>query len=165
MNNTRAQLESTHGSDTSSYSIPSRLKNKGQKRRLEAITDAVQELKNLNETMTNPTTAIREDDCDVMGKHIAIQLRELPPYDRVLANFDLQKVLMDYRLRNMRGASTSTSYNRPNSVASTVQSIPHTPQITTSEESTADILHAAIVNTDMDSEFYGSEVQFLNSIV
>lgn len=111
----------------------------------------------------NTPTVIREDECDVMGKHIAIQLRELPPYDRVLANFDLQKVLMDYLLRNMRGESSSTSYNRPNSVASTIQSNPYTPQTTTSEESTtADIIHSAMVNSNMDSEFFGSEVQFLN---
>lgn len=162
MNNTKAQLESTPVSDKSSFNTPSRLKNKGQKRKLEAITEAVQELKNLNETMNTPTVN-REDECDVMGKHIAIQLRELPPYDRVLANFDLQKVLMDYRLRNMRGESSSTSYNRPNCVASTIQSNPYTPQTTTSEESTTvDIIHSAMVVSDLDTELFGSEVQFLN---
>lgn len=107
---------------------------------MDAITDTVHELKNLNETMTT-TTTIRDDECDVMGKHIAIQLRKLPSYDRVLANFNLQKVLMDYRLRNMRRVSPSTSYSRPSSVAYTIQSNPYTPQTTTSEESTtADII-------------------------
>jgi len=89
-------------------------------------------------------TAIQDDECDVMGKHIAIQLRELPSYDRVLANFDLQKVLMNYRLKNMRGVLSSTSYSRPSSVTTT------------------DIIHAALVNSDINSDFLGSDVQYLN---
>lgn len=129
MNNARAQLRSTPERDKSSYNIPSHSKNKGRKRRLDTITDADNELNNLNKTMTTATTTIWDDECDVMGKHIAIQLRELPSYDRVLANFDLQKILMDYRLRNMRRVSPSTS-----SVASTIQSNLYTPQTTTSEE-------------------------------
>lgn len=72
LTNTREQLESTPGSDKASYNIPSRSKNKGQKRWLDAITDAVHELKNLNETINTTKTAIQDDECDVMGKHIAI---------------------------------------------------------------------------------------------
>ncbi|KAE9522166.1 hypothetical protein AGLY_017426 [Aphis glycines] len=147
-----------------------------QKRKLDAITDAVHELKNLNETMNTTKTAIQDDECDIMGKlmgkHIAIQLRELPSYDRVLANFELQKVLMNYRLKNMRGVSSSTSYSRPSSVASNFQFHPYTPQTTTSEGSssrpssvastTADIVHAAMINSDINSDFFGSDVQYLN---
>jgi len=122
----------------------------------------MKQFSNLNETITNTkTTSIRDDECDVMGKHIAIQLRELPSYERVLANFDLQKVLMNNRLRNMRGVSPLTSYN-PNSVASTIQSNPYTPQTTTSEESgTADIIHSAMDNSDINIDFFGSDVQYI----
>lgn len=151
MNNTRAQLEGTPGSDKSSYNKPSRPKNQVQKRTLEVITDAVHELKNLNKKMSTPTTAIPEDECDAMGKHIAIQLRKLPPYDRVLANFDLQKILMDYRLRNMREASSSSSYNRLNRVESTIMSNLYSPPTTTSEESTTAEI---IVCSGMDSDVF-----------
>ncbi|XP_050548072.1 uncharacterized protein LOC126909682, partial [Daktulosphaira vitifoliae] len=175
LTNAREQLVSTPGSDK-------KLKvNKGQKRRLDVITNAVHELKNLNETINSPKTSIQDDECDVMGKHIAIQLRELPPYDRVLANFELQKVLLNYRLKNMREVSPSTSYSRPSSVASNFQLNPYTPQTQTSEESssrpssvasnlqlhpytpqtqtseensTADIIHAALVSSDINSDFY-----------
>lgn len=78
-------------------------------------------------------------------------------------DFDLQKVLMNYRLRNMRRVSPSTSYSRPNGVASTIESNPYIPQTTTSEESsTADIIHAAMVNSDINSDFFGFDVQYLN---
>lgn len=170
--NAREQLERTPVRDKSSLNIPPLSKNKGQKRRLDAITDAVHELKNLNETMNTTKTAIQDDECDIMGKHIAIQLRELPSYDRVLANFELQKVLMNYRLKNMRGVSSSTSYSRPSSVASNFQFNPYTPQTITSEESssrpssvastTAEVIHAAMVNSDINSDFFGSDVQYLN---
>lgn len=101
----------------------------------------------------------------VMGKHIAIQLRELPSYDRVLANFDLKKVLMDYRLWNMRRELPSTSFSRPSSVAFTIQSNPYTQQTTSEESTTSDIIYryyAAMLNTDIDRDFFGSDVQLLN---
>lgn len=70
---------------------------------------------------------------------------------------------MDCGLRNMRRVSPSTSYSGPSSVASTIQSNPDTPQTTTSEESTtADIIHAAMVNSDIDSDFFGSDLQLFN---
>lgn len=73
---------------------------------MEAITDAVQDLKNLNQSM-NPSTIAWEDECDIMGKHMAIQLRELTEYDRVLAHYDIQKILINYRLKNMNRPSSS----------------------------------------------------------
>lgn len=110
---------------------------------MEVKVDTVQELKNINESM-----AIWKNEYDIMGKHIVIQLRELPPYDRVLANFDLQKVLMDYRLRNMSRTSLTTSFSRPNSAAASSIQSTYTLQTTASEESTtANIIHSTKVNT------------------
>jgi len=74
LTNAREQLESTPRSDKASYNITSGSKNKGQKRRLDVITDAVHELKNLNQTMNITKTAAQDDECDIVGKHIAIQL-------------------------------------------------------------------------------------------
>lgn len=78
---------------------------------------------------------------------------------------------MNYRLKNMRGVSPSTSYSRPSSVASNFQFNPYTiPQTTTNEESssrpsgvtTADIINAALVNSNINSDFLGSDVQYLS---
>jgi len=128
---------------------------------LEAITDAVQDLKNLNQSM-NPLTIAREDECDIMGKHIAFQLHELTEYDRVLAHYDIQKILMNYRLKNMNrpsSPSSITTFFRPNSTASTIESIPYTPETYSSEDSTTtDLIHSAIVYSDIGSEFYRSDV-------
>jgi len=127
---------------------------------LEAITDAVQDLKKLNQSM-NPSTIAREDECDIMGKHIAFQLRELTEYDRVLAHYDIQKILMNYRLKNMNRQSSSsiTTFSMPNSTASTIESIPYTPETYSSEDSTTtDLIHSAMVYSDIGSEFYRSDV-------
>lgn len=155
------QLENTLRSEKTTFNLPSRSKLRG-KRRLEVITDAVQDLKNLNQSM-NPSTIAREDECDIMGKHIAFQLRELTEYDRVLAHYDIQKILMNYRLKNMNRQSSSsssiTTFSRPNSTASTIESIPYTPETYSSEDSTTtDIIHSAMVYSDIGSEFYRSGV-------
>ncbi|KAL5246304.1 hypothetical protein ACI65C_013712 [Semiaphis heraclei] len=91
------QLANTLRSEKTTFNPPSRSKLRG-KRRLETITDAVQDFKNLNRSM-NPSTIAREDECDTMGKHTAFQLRELTEYDIVLAHYDIQKILVNYRLK------------------------------------------------------------------
>jgi hypothetical protein len=83
------------------------------------ITEAVRELKDLNNILSVPDENVRklEDECDVMGRHVAMQLRELPIQDRIMANVDIQQVLMQYRLQYINGSSetpqshTSTSLN------------------------------------------------------
>jgi len=153
------QLENTLRSEKTTFNLPSRSKLRG-KRRLEAITDAVQDLKNLNQSM-NPSTIAREDECDIIGKHLAFQLRELSEYDRVLAHYDIQKILMNYRLKNMNRQSSSsiTTFSMPNSTASTIESIPYTPETYSSEDSTTtDIIHSAMVYSDIGSKFYRSDV-------
>jgi hypothetical protein len=94
--------------------------NKSSKRtRMGTITEAVRELKDFNKILSVPDQNVRkvEDECDVMGRHIAMQLRELPIQDRIMANVNNQQVLMKYRLQNINGRSetprshTSTSHN------------------------------------------------------
>ncbi|CAI6356418.1 unnamed protein product [Macrosiphum euphorbiae] len=68
--------------------------------------------------------------------------------------------------------TSEESSSHPSSVASNFQFNPYTPQTTTSGESssrpssaastTADIIHSAIVNSDINSDFFGSDVQYLN---
>jgi hypothetical protein len=103
LNSQPEQSKSTPKFDKIAYQQVPRAKTKGQKRRLEVITDAVRELKDLNEKInTHPTTSsVTEDECELMGKHIAFQLRQLPTDERVRANFEIQKILMDFRLRNI----------------------------------------------------------------
>lgn len=42
-----------------------------------------------------------EDECDVIAKHIAMQLRQLPTSDMLQANVEIQQVLLKYRLANL----------------------------------------------------------------
>lgn len=114
---------------------PSARPRKRQKRRFEAIADAVRDLNELNEKLNTPTTSTAgslEDECEIMGKHIAIQLRQLPAYDRVRANFEIQKILMEFRLRNISPEIPVLSPEsvRPNSSVSSILLIsnPGTPQ-------------------------------------
>lgn len=105
------QSTSISNFDKLAYQQVPREKTKEQKRRLEVITDAVRELKDLNEKMnTHPTTtsSVTEDECELMGKHIAFQLRQLPTDERVRANFEIQKILMDFRLRNITQPPVTT---------------------------------------------------------
>lgn len=59
-----------------------------------------------NKTLSSPhplcptVTLTIEDECDVIAKHVAIQLRKLPAEDLIDANLEIQQVLAKYRKRN-----------------------------------------------------------------
>jgi hypothetical protein len=99
--------------------------NKSSKRpRMDTITEAVRELKDLNKILSVPDQNVRkvEDECDVIGRHIAMQLRELPIQDRIMANVDIQQVLMKYRLQNIYRRSETTRSHTSTSSAMTFSS-------------------------------------------
>lgn len=52
------------------------------------------------ESVTSATLYSPEDECDVIAKHIGMQLRQLPTSDMLQANVEIQQVLLKYRLAN-----------------------------------------------------------------
>jgi len=81
-------------------------------------------------------------------------------------------VASNFQLNPYTPQTTTSEENssRPTSVASNFQLNPYTPQTTTSEENssrptsvaTGDIIHAALVNSDINSDYLGLDVQYLN---
>lgn len=63
------------------------------------IQAAVNELKELNNTLTTSVSSPRasEDECDVIGRHVAMQLRQLQPIDMIDATDEIQAILSRYR--------------------------------------------------------------------
>lgn len=64
------------------------------------IQAAVNELKELNNTLVNVSAPIPrdlEDECDVIGRHVALQLKQLPPIDRIDATDEIQAIISRYR--------------------------------------------------------------------
>lgn len=153
---------STPRGDMTTLLQSTRARTTGQKRRFEAITDAVRELKDLNEKLGTSTssTVCKEDECDIMGKHIAFQLRELPIHDRVRANFEIQKILTDFRLKNIVQPPSTISSGMTNSSTSSILDIssnPCTPHTCTSEQSTDnDVFNTGIIQAAMSS----SDIQY-----
>lgn len=98
--------------------------------RIREVTSAVKELRELNSTLQNSVE--RDDECSLMGKNVAEQLRKLPIAEMLHANLEIQQVLMKYRLSNMTsflpnsvsppvlGHSSSTSYDSPSPIWTTV---------------------------------------------
>ena len=101
--------------------------NKSSKRpRMATITEALRELKDLNKILSVHDQNVRkvEDECDVMGRHIAMQLRELPIQDRIMVNVDIQQVLMKYRLQNInRRSETPWSHTSTSSAMTSFSSV------------------------------------------
>lgn len=84
------------------------------------IQAAVNELKELNQslTMSAPSPRESEDECDVIGRHVALQLRQLPPIDRIDATDEIQAILSRYRktalcARNVYTPSNYSSESAP----------------------------------------------------
>ncbi|KAF9422075.1 hypothetical protein HW555_002096, partial [Spodoptera exigua] len=76
-----------------------KLKTKVSSERSE-IQAAVNELKELNISLLNVSAPIPrelEDECDVIGRHVALQLKQLPPIDRIDATDEIQAILSRYR--------------------------------------------------------------------
>jgi hypothetical protein len=134
------EIEDGNGDDSdsleseSNYTLGSAVKvkklekasNKSFKRpRMGTITEAVRELKDLNKILSVPDQNVRkvEDECDVMGRHVAMQLRELPIQDRIRANVDIQQVLMKYRLQNINRRSETPRSHTSTSSAMTFSSV------------------------------------------
>lgn len=72
---------------------------------LKHLSAAVKELSQLNKNISSAfplrtATFTTEDECDVIGRHIAIQLRKLPAEDLLDANLEIQQVLAKYRKKN-----------------------------------------------------------------
>lgn len=75
-----------------------RLKIKSSPERSE-IQAAVTELKELNNSLTMSALSPREseDECDAIGRHVTLQLRQLPPIDRIDATDEIHATLSRYR--------------------------------------------------------------------
>lgn len=108
--------------DISIYSSDSTLtkkKNPGKAKKshntaqeMSGITAAIDELKQLNSTIESSSSSRQEDEYDVVGKHVAIQLRQLPLLDFLDAKDEIQQVLSRYRKAiYSRNASALSSYS------------------------------------------------------
>ncbi|CAH1976191.1 unnamed protein product [Acanthoscelides obtectus] len=77
------------------------------------IAAAINELKQLNSTIQTSSCSQQCDEYDVIGKHVAIQLRELPLLDFIDAKDEIQQVLSRYRKKAVcaRNTSAFSSYN------------------------------------------------------
>lgn len=78
------------------------------------ILAVVNELKKLTECaqMCVPSPREPEDECDAIGKHVAWQLRELKPIQRVEATERIHAILSKYRKKDL-GALDPLSKYRP----------------------------------------------------
>lgn len=50
-----------------------------------------------------------DNECDIFGKHVAMQLKQLPTVLFLQAQQDIQNILTNYRLRTQRTGSTTVS--------------------------------------------------------
>ncbi|XP_026746865.1 uncharacterized protein LOC113508093 [Trichoplusia ni] len=78
------------------------------------IQAAVNELKELNSSLVNvsaPITRELEDECDVIGRHVALQLKQLSSIDRIDATDEIQAILSRYRKRALCGRIVYTPSN------------------------------------------------------
>ena len=77
------------------------------------IQAAVNELKELNHslTMSAPSPRESEDECDVIGRHVALQLRQLPPIDRIDATDEIQAILSRYRKTALCARNVYSNYS------------------------------------------------------
>ncbi|CAH1956925.1 unnamed protein product [Acanthoscelides obtectus] len=77
------------------------------------IAAVINELKQLNSTIQTSSCSQQCDEYDVIGKHVAIQLRQLPLLDFIDAKDEIQQVLSRYRKKAIYARNTSafSSYN------------------------------------------------------
>ncbi|KAK4879441.1 hypothetical protein RN001_007587 [Aquatica leii] len=61
------------------------------------IKDAMDELKQLINSLAKPASLEQEDECELIGKHIVYQLRLLPLLDMMDARNQIQQILSAYR--------------------------------------------------------------------
>lgn len=80
---------------------------------MNGITAAINELKQLNSNIESSSSSQQEDEYDIVGKHVAIQLRQLPILEFLDAKDEIQQLLSRYRKRAIyaRNASALSSYS------------------------------------------------------
>lgn len=122
------------------------------------IQAAVNELKELNQslTMSAPSPRESEDECDVIGRHVALQLRQLPPIDRIDATDEIQAILSRYRktalyARNVYTPSNYSSESAPSPQPVEPSVYAHSTQLEQSSQSilASGVLAAAMTFTDV----------------
>lgn len=84
-------------------STPSLTFRKRRKRNQHQATTTVHELSPVQFMPATP-----EDECDVIARHIGMQLRQLSTSDMLQANVEIQQVLLKYRLANLDRIQTES---------------------------------------------------------
>lgn len=130
------------------------------------ITAAVKELRDLNKILSAPhpcnstAAVIVEDECEIMGKQIAVQLRMMPEHMRLKANFEIQRILMDFRMDHLKSKCTVSDdgmSSSDNNSTFTIISLPSTSETTDQldqpttvfKEINSDLLKNALTSTGL----------------
>lgn len=84
------------------------VQKKRSRKQVSEETAAIKKPKEQNEAKGNPDQV--DDECEIFGKHVAVQLKILHPEHCILAQEDIQRVLTKYRLA---GLSSNYSGSTP----------------------------------------------------
>lgn len=123
------------------------------------IHEALKELKDLNKILLDPP-ATYQDECEIMGKQIAAQLRALPELSRLRANLEIQRILLDFRVEQVNSSRPqSLELSTSNCSYTVLDVIPPSTSITHQLNSSNDVLDNNILTKAMA----GSELQFMTS--
>ena len=79
-------------------------KQKGTKRRLYDLSQVVNELRTVNQVLSQPDPCMQENEA--FGSYVALALDKLPQRETIMAQNDIQNILTKYRL-GMRAAPSS----------------------------------------------------------
>jgi len=82
-------------------------KQKGTKRRLYDLSQAVNELRTVNQVLSQPDLRMQENEA--FGSYVALALDKLPQREAIMAQNDIQNILTRYRL-GMRAAPSPCNY-------------------------------------------------------
>jgi len=82
-------------------------KQKGTKRRLYDLSQAVNELRTLNQGLSQPDPRMQENEA--FSSYVALALDKLPQREAIMAQNDIQNILTSYRL-GMRAAPSPCDY-------------------------------------------------------
>lgn len=88
------------------------------------IQAAVNEFKELNSTLTMsvPSPRASEDECDIVGRHVAMQLKQLHPVDIIDATDEIQAILSRYRKKALKQLENRNVYTPSNNSYSSTPS-------------------------------------------
>ncbi|KAF5301965.1 hypothetical protein FQA39_LY10535 [Lamprigera yunnana] len=84
-----------------------------------SIKDAIDELKQLNNSLAEPAFLEQEDECDLIGKHTAYQLRQLPLLDMMDARDQIQQILSAYRKKYLYAYTVGNNLCSPSDSTTT----------------------------------------------